>query len=155
MLSAVMFVMVTFVGSLIHLFSMGYMDDELNTTVEDHEVHAAHGHYHRRGRFGRFFLYLSLFCFSMLNLILADNLFQIFVSWELVGVCSYLLIGFYFERTSASNAANKAFITNRVGDAGFIIGLLIVWTYLGTFNFQEIFHQLPHALASGSLPHWL
>src|SRR5207302_6724279 len=73
MLSAVMFVMVTFVGSLIHLFSMGYMDDELKTTVEDHEVHTAHGHYHRRGRFGRFFLFLSLFCFSMLNLVLADN----------------------------------------------------------------------------------
>ena len=59
----------------------------------------------RRGRFGRFFMYLSLFCFSMLNFILADNLFQIFVSWELVGICSFLLIGFYFERTSASNAA--------------------------------------------------
>ena len=74
-------------------------------------------------------MYLSLFCFSMLNLVLADNLFQVFVSWELVGICSYLLIGFYFERQSASNAANKAFITNRVGDAGFIIGLLILWTY--------------------------
>src|SRR5262249_28470209 len=60
----------------------------------------------------------------------------------LVGICSYLLIGFYYERTSASNAANKAFITNRVGDAGFIIGLLILWTYMGTLNFEEIFHQL-------------
>ena len=99
----------------------------------------AHGHLHRRGRFGRFFMYLSLFCFSMLNLVLADNLFQVFVSWELVGICSYLLVGFYFERQSASNAANKAFITNRVGDAGFIIGLLILWTYVGTFNFEEIF----------------
>ena len=142
MLSAVMFVMVTFIGTLIHLFSMGYMDDELNKVVEDHEIHTEHGHYHRRGRFGRFFLFLSLFCFSMLNLLLADNLFQIFVSWELVGVCSYLLVGFYFERTSASNAANKAFITNRVGDAGFIIGLLIIWTYIGTFNFQEIFQRV-------------
>ena len=74
-------------------------------------------------------MFLSLFCFSMLNLVLADNLFQVFVSWELVGICSYLLIGFYYERQSASNAANKAFITNRVGDAGFIIGLLILWTY--------------------------
>ncbi len=142
MLSAVMFVMVTFIGTLIHLFSMGYMSDELKTTVEDHEVHTEHGHLHRRGRFGRFFLFLSLFCFSMLNLLLADNLFQVFVSWELVGVCSYLLVGFYFERTSASNAANKAFITNRVGDAGFIIGLLIIWTYVGTFNFQEIFQRV-------------
>src|SRR4029077_12177572 len=113
--------------------------EELQKTVEDHEVHTAHGHDHRRGRFGRFFMYLSLFCFSMLNLLLADNLFQIFVSWELVGICSFLLIGFYFERTSASNAANKAFITNRVGDAGFIIGLLIIWTYFGTFNFDDIF----------------
>ena len=95
--------------------------------------------FRRRGRFGRFFLFLSLFCFSMLNLVLADNLFQVFVSWELVGICSFLLIGFYYERPSACNAANKAFITNRVGDAGFIIGLLIVWTYLGTFNFEEIF----------------
>jgi len=142
MLAAIMFVMVTFVGSLIHLFSMGYMDDELKTTVEDHEVHMHHGHLHRRGRFGRFFLFLSLFCFSMLNLLLADNLFQVFVSWELVGVCSYLLIGYYFERLSASNAANKAFITNRIGDAGFILGVLILWTYVGTLNFQEIFQRV-------------
>ena len=142
MLSAVMFVMVTFIATLIHLFSIGYMTDELKNTVEDHEVHTAHGHLHRRGRYGRFFMFLSLFCFSMLNLILTDNLFQIFVSWELVGICSYLLIGFYFERTSASNAANKAFITNRIGDAGFIIGLLIIWTYFGTFNFEEIFAQI-------------
>ena len=78
----------------------------------------------------------------MLNLVLADNLFQVFVSWELVGICSYLLIGFYYERPSAANAANKAFITNRVGDAGFIIGLLIVWTYVGTLNFQEIFERI-------------
>src|SRR5262249_16887789 len=70
------------------------------------------------------------------------NLFQVFISWELVGVCSYLLIGFYFERQSASNAANKAFITNRIGDAGFIIGLLILWTHVGTFNFEEIFTRL-------------
>ena len=92
-------------------------------------------------------MYLSLFCFSMLNLLLADNLFQVFVSWELVGICSYLLVGFYYERHSASNAANKAFITNRVGDAGFIIGLLILWTYVGTFNFEEIFarHPLPRS----------
>ncbi len=142
-LSAVMFVMVTFVASLIHLFSVGYMSDELRLVVEDHEVHADDGgHYKRRGRFGRFFLFLSLFCFSMLNLLLADNLFQIFVSWELVGICSFLLIGFYFERQSASNAANKAFITNRVGDAGFIIGLLILWTHVGTLNFEDIAKRL-------------
>ena len=98
-----------------------------------------------RTRFGQFFLFLSLFCFSMLNLVLADNLFQVFVSWELVGVCSYLLIGFYYERQSASNAANKAFITNRVGDAGFIIGVLILWTTVGTLNFEEIFQQIRSA----------
>ncbi len=141
-LSAVMFVMVTLIASLIHLFSIGYMADEGQKMVEDHQVHGEQGHLHRRGRFGRFFMYLSLFCFSMLNLVLADNLFQIFVSWELVGICSYLLIGFYYERQSASNASNKAFITNRIGDAGFIIGLLIVWTFIGTFNFQSIFRQV-------------
>jgi NADH-quinone oxidoreductase subunit L len=152
-LSALMFVMVTFVASLIHLFSIGYMSEELQPEVEDHQVHTRYGHLQRRGRFGRFFMYLSLFCFSMLNLVLADNLFQVFLSWELVGICSYLLIGFYFERQSASNAANKAFITNRIGDAGFIIGLLILWTSLGTFNFDEIFQQLRSPLhdSHGSL----
>jgi len=141
-LTVVMFLMVTLIAGLIHVFSIGYMSDELEPFVEDHQVHTAEGHLKRRGRFGRFFMFLSLFCFSMLNLVLADNLFQVFLSWELVGVCSYLLISFYFERQSASNAANKAFIVNRIGDAGFILGLLIVWNYLGTFNFQEIFHQV-------------
>ena len=152
-LTVLMFVMVTFIATLIHVFSIGYMGDELQETVEDHQVHAAHGHLHRRGRFGRFFMYLSLFCFSMLNLVLADNLFQVFVSWELVGICSYLLIGFYFERKSASNAANKAFITNRVGDAGFIIGLLILWTFVGSFNFEDIFRTVrsPTRDAGGGL----
>jgi NADH-quinone oxidoreductase subunit L len=142
MLGALMFVMVTFVATLIHVFSLGYMAEETHPIVEDHEVHAEGGHLRRRGRFGRFFMFLSLFCFSMLNLLLADNLFQIFVSWELVGVCSYLLIGFYYERHSASTAANKAFITNRVGDAGFLIGLMILWTYVGTFNFEHLFQRL-------------
>ncbi len=152
-LSALMFVMVTFIATLIHVFSIGYMSDELQPEVEDHQVHTAYGHLQRRGRFGRFFMYLSLFCFSMLNLVLADNLFQVFLSWELVGVCSYLLIGFYFERQSASNAANKAFITNRIGDAGFILGLLILWTNLGTFNFDQIFQRVraPLADAHGSV----
>jgi len=142
MLSALMFVMVTLIATLIHVFSMGYMADELGEHVADHQVHTPDGHLHRRGRYGRFFLYLSLFCFSMLNLVLADNLFQVFISWELVGICSYLLIGFYFERQSASDAANKAFITNRIGDAGFIIGLMILWTQVGTFNFEEIFQRV-------------
>jgi len=153
-LTTIMFLMVTFVATLIHIFSIGYMKEEMQATVEDHHVHTADGHLKRRGRFGRFFMFLSLFCFSMLNLLVADNLFQIFISWELVGICSYLLIGFYYERQSASNAANKAFITNRVGDAGFIIGLLIVWTYVGTFNFDDIFARVraPLADAHGPFP---
>jgi NADH-quinone oxidoreductase subunit L len=141
-LSTAMFLMVTFIATLIHLFSIGYMSDELAEKVEDHQVHTETGHLERRGRYGRFFMFLSLFCFSMLNLVLADNLFQVFLSWELVGICSYLLIGFYYERTSAANAANKAFITNRVGDAGFIIGLLILWTYVGTLNFDDMFTRI-------------
>jgi len=152
-LNALMFVMVTLIATLIHVFSMGYMADELAPTYADHQVHTEDGHLHRRGRFGRFFLYLSLFCFSMLNLILTDNLFQIFISWELVGICSYLLIGFYYERQSASNAANKAFIVNRVGDAGFIVGLIIIWTFVGSFNFEDIFRQVrwPSRTAEGEL----
>ncbi|HEV3145573.1 MAG TPA: NADH-quinone oxidoreductase subunit L, partial [Gemmataceae bacterium] len=141
-LAAVMFTMVTFVAMLIHLFSAGYMSEEMHETVEDHQVHTEDGHLKRKGRYSRFFMYLSLFCFSMLNLVIADNLFQVFISWELVGICSYLLIGFYYERQSASNAANKAFITNRVGDAGFIVGLMVIWSFIGTFSFQEIFQRV-------------
>lgn len=155
-LTAVVFVMVTVIGTLIFIFSLGYMRDETQPQVEDHQVDqhnqdsTDHGpnstpsssvaghHFTRRGRFGRFFLYLSLFCFAMLNLVIADNLFQVFVSWELVGVCSFFLIGFYYERKSAAVAANKAFIVNRVGDAGFLIGILIAWSYLGTLNFEEM-----------------
>jgi NADH-quinone oxidoreductase subunit L len=136
-LTAIMFAMVTFVSTMIFIFSIGYMADETEEIHEDHEAHTS-----RPGRYGRFFLFLSLFCFSMLNLVIADNLFQIFISWELVGVCSFFLIGFYHERDSAAYAANKAFIVNRVGDAGFLIGLAIVWSYFGTFNIQEIITQL-------------
>ena len=107
-LTAVMFLMVTLIATLIHVFSIGYMGEEVQPIVEDHQVHTAEGHLKRRGRFGRFFMFLSLFCFSMLNLVLADNLFQVFISWELVGICSYLLISFYYERQSASNAANMS-----------------------------------------------
>jgi NADH-quinone oxidoreductase subunit L len=131
-LSATMFVMVTFIASLIHIFATGYMAEERQEQVEDHQAHVT-----RKGRYSRFFMYFSLFSFSMLNLVLADNLFQVFVSWELVGICSYFLIGFYYERRSAANAANKAFIMNRVGDAGFIIGILILWTHLGTLGFHS------------------
>jgi len=131
-LTLTMFCMVTFIATCIHIFAMGYMSEEL---VEDYHDHQAH--VHRPGRFYRFFAFLSLFCFSMLGLVIAGNIFQVFVFWELVGVCSYLLIGFYTERRSANVAANKAFIVNRVGDFGFIIGLMILWTYTGTFFFSN------------------
>src|SRR4029079_1347855 len=131
-----MFTRVTLIASLIHIFAIGYMGDELTDDHEDHEVHTSHGHLHRPGRFHRFFAFLSLFSFSMLGLVLAGNIFMVFIFWELVGVCSYFLIGFYTERKSASTAANKAFIMNRVGDFGFLIGLMILWTYFGTFQFS-------------------
>jgi len=137
-LTLVMFMMVTLIATCIHVFAMGYMSDELTEDYVDHEVHTSTGgHFHRPGRYYRFFSYMSLFCFSMLGLVLAGNIFQVFIFWELVGICSYLLIGFYVERRSASTAANKAFIMNRVGDFGFLIGLMIFWTWFGTFNFTE------------------
>ena len=136
-LTLVMFTMVTFIATCIHIFAIGYMQDELTEEYEDHQVHTSHGHFTRPGRFHRFFAYMSLFCFSMLGLVLAGNIFQVFIFWELVGVCSYLLIGFYIERKSASTAANKAFIMNRVGDFGFLIGLMILWTWCGTFQFAD------------------
>ena len=136
-LTLLMFTMVTFIASLIHIFAIGYMSDELTEDYEDHQVHTRSGHLHRPGRFYRFFAFLSLFSFSMLGLVLAGNVFLVFVFWELVGVCSYFLIGFYTERKSASTAANKAFIMNRVGDFGFLIGLMIIWTWFGTFQFAE------------------
>jgi NADH-quinone oxidoreductase subunit L len=137
-LTLVMFTMVTFIATCIHIFAMGYMADELTDDYVDHQAHTADGkHVHRVGRFHRFFAFLSLFSFSMLGLVLAGNIFQVFVFWELVGICSYFLIGFYTERHSASTAANKAFIMNRVGDFGFLIGLMALWTSFGTFQFSE------------------
>jgi NADH-quinone oxidoreductase subunit L len=130
--------MVTFIATCIHIFAIGYMQDELTEEYEDHEVHLHNGgHFSRPGRFYRFFAYLSLFSFSILGLVLAGNIFQVFIFWELVGLCSYLLIGFYIERKSASTAANKAFIMNRVGDFGFLIGMMILWTSFGTFQFGD------------------
>jgi proton-translocating NADH-quinone oxidoreductase chain L len=117
-LSVIMFVMVTFIATLIHIYSMGYMHDD--------------------PRYPRFFMYLSLFCFSMLGLVASPNVFMIFIFWELVGVCSYLLIGFWYEEKSNCDAANKAFIVNRVGDVGMLMGIGLLWTSLGTFSFQEI-----------------
>ncbi|WP_425614352.1 NADH-quinone oxidoreductase subunit L [Anatilimnocola sp. NA78] len=137
-LTIVMFCMVTLIASCIHFYAIGYMHDELHD-ITDHEVTMSDGsHLHRPGRFPRFFQALSLFCFSMLGLVLAGNIAMVFCFWELVGICSYFLIGFYVERKSASTAANKAFIVNRVGDFGMIIGLLALWSSLGTFAFGDI-----------------
>ncbi len=134
-LTICMFAMVGVIATCIHFYSLAYMHEELDD-VTDHEVTLPDGHHlHRPGRFPRFFQYLSLFCFSMLGLVIAGNLAMVFVFWELVGICSYLLIGFYYERKSASTAANKAFIVNRVGDFGMIIGMMALWGSLGTFTF--------------------
>jgi proton-translocating NADH-quinone oxidoreductase chain L len=121
-LAAIMFVMVTFIATLIHIYSMGYM--------------------HGDKRYPRFFTYLSLFCFSMLGLVASSNVFMIFIFWELVGVCSYLLIGFWYEEKVNCDAANKAFIVNRIGDVGMLVGLGLLWSSLGTFDFREISHGL-------------
>src|ERR671919_658538 len=110
----------------------------LGTGAEETKSSPSRARWDRRDRFHRFFQYMSLFCFSMLGLVIAGNIAMVFVFWELVGICSYFLIGFYIERKSASTAANKAFIVNRVGDFGFIIGLMVLWSTLGTFAFGDI-----------------
>jgi proton-translocating NADH-quinone oxidoreductase chain L len=117
-LAAIMFVMVSFIATLIHVYSMGYMHDD--------------------PRYPLFFTYLSLFCFSMLGLVASANVFMIFMFWELVGVCSYLLIGFWYEEKKNADAANKAFVVNRVGDVGMLVGLGLLWSSLGTFNIDQI-----------------
>jgi proton-translocating NADH-quinone oxidoreductase chain L len=121
-LAVIMFSMVTFIATLIHVYSMGYMSDD--------------------PRYPRFFAYLSLFCFSMLGLVASANIFMVFMFWELVGVCSYLLIGFWYEDKKNTDAANKAFIVNRVGDVGMLVGLGLIWTYFGTFTIADINHGL-------------
>ena len=124
-LSIIMLFVVTFVGSLIHIYSRGYM--------------------HGDPGYSRFFACLSLFIFSMLGIVLANNFIMIFVFWELVGLASYLLIGYYYEKPSAADAAKKAFLVNRVGDFGFILGIFVIFYATGTFNFLEI----EHAVAEG------
>ncbi len=137
-LTLVMFCVVSLISSCIHFYSVGYMHEEV-TEMTDPEVTLANGELlKRRGRYWLFFTYLSLFCFSMLGLVLAGNVAMVFVFWELVGICSYFLIGFYIERKSASNAANKAFIVNRIGDFGMIIGLMALWSGLGTLAFGDV-----------------
>jgi len=125
-LSLMMLLIVTGVGGAIHIYSFGYM--------------------HSDRSMARFFAFMSLFTFSMLGIVLSNNFLQMFIFWELVGVSSYLLIGFWFEKPSAADAAKKAFITNRLGDFGFLLGILIVWTLLGSLNFDT----LKQTLDSGS-----
>ena len=148
-LTICMFTMITLIASCIHFYAQGYMHDELHDFT-DHEVTLDDGsHLTRPGRYYRFFQYLSLFCFSMLGLVISGNLAMTFVFWELVGICSYFLIGFYIERKSASNAANKAFIVNRVGDFGMIIGLMAIWGGLGTLDFGNHTDAEGHVTSQG------
>ncbi len=121
-LSAVMILVVTGVGFVIHIYSIGYM-------------HAEDGYY-------RFFAYMNLFLFSMLILVLSGNFLLMFVGWEGVGLCSYLLIGYYLDRRSAGDAGKKAFIVNRIGDVGFILGVFLIFTTFSTLNFGEVFMQI-------------
>jgi NADH-quinone oxidoreductase subunit L len=121
-LSMMMLLVVTGVGGAIHIYSVGYM--------------------HEDNGFSRFFAELSLFTFSMLGIVLANNFVEMFIFWELVGVSSYLLIGFWFEKPSAGDAAKKAFIVNRLGDFGFLLGILMVWGILSSLNFSNLQGQL-------------
>ena len=119
-LSGMMILIVTGIGTLIHVYSTSYMADEPRNGV------------------ARFFCYLNLFCFFMLMLVLGNNFLVMFVGWEGVGLCSYLLIGYWYEKKSASDAGKKAFITNRVGDWGFILGMFLIFFMFGTFDFRSI-----------------
>lgn len=134
-ITVLMFVVVTLIATCIHVYAAGYMHDELHPVTDGEVQLVGGGSFTRDGRFHRFFQALSLFCFSMLGIVIAGNLAMVFVFWELVGICSWFLIGFYFERHSASTAANKAFIVNRVGDFGMLIGLMALWGGLGTLHF--------------------
>ena len=118
-LSSIMLIVVTSVSALVHIYSIGYMS---------HDPHKP-----------RFMSYLSLFTFSMITLVGSDNFLQLFFGWEGVGLCSYLLIGFWYKKNSANNAAIKAFLVNRVGDFGLAIGIFLIFFYFGTINFTEIF----------------
>ncbi|MBI1977606.1 MAG: NADH-quinone oxidoreductase subunit L [Candidatus Omnitrophica bacterium] len=124
-LAAMMLFVVTFIGSLIIIYSVGYM--------------------HGDARYPRFFAYLSLFMFSMLGLVLSATLVQIYIFWELVGLCSYFLIGFWFEKKEAAEAGRKAFITNRIGDIGFFLGIVTFFYATGTLRFSDINSELLHA----------
>ncbi|HSF68637.1 MAG TPA: NADH-quinone oxidoreductase subunit L [Nitrospiraceae bacterium] len=120
-LTAVMLLLITTVSSLVHVYTIGYMRGDAG--------------------YARFFSYIALFTFSMLMLVMADNLLQLFIFWEAVGLCSYLLIGHWYERPTACSAATKAFIVNRVGDFGFMLGLLLVWYSFGSLDYHEVFSR--------------
>jgi len=119
-LSGMMLLVVTGIGTLIHVYSTAYMADEPRAGV------------------ARFFCYLNLFCFFMLMLVLGNNFLVMFVGWEGVGLCSYLLIGYWYEKKSAADAGKKAFITNRIGDWGFVLGVFLVYYTFGTFDFRAV-----------------
>ena len=119
-LSGMMILVVTGIGTLIHIYSTAYMQDE------------------PRGGVARFFCYLNLFCFFMLLLVLGNNFLVMFVGWEGVGLCSYLLIGYWYEKKSASDAGKKAFIVNRIGDWGFILGIFLIFSTFGTLDFRAV-----------------
>ncbi|MFH1734537.1 MAG: NADH-quinone oxidoreductase subunit L [bacterium] len=130
-MAIMMLVVVSVVSALVHLFSVGYMKGDI--------------------RYSRFFAFLSFFSFSMLGLVLADNIFIIFCFWELVGVSSYLLIGFWYEKQSASDAAVKAFVVNRIGDAGMLVGIMLVFTHIGTLNLNEVIAAVGRGELTGTL----
>ncbi|PYV39369.1 MAG: NADH-quinone oxidoreductase subunit L [Acidobacteria bacterium] len=130
-LSAVMILVVTGVGFLIHIYSTGYMAHE--------------------GGYYRFFAYLNLFMFSMLTLVLANNFVLMFVGWEGVGLCSYLLIGFFFHKKSAADAGKKAFVVNRVGDFGFTLGIFLIFTTFGSLDFSQVFEMTKARAATGAI----
>ncbi|MGC9385555.1 MAG: NADH-quinone oxidoreductase subunit L [Hydrogenovibrio sp.] len=128
-LSATMMLVVTFVSLMVHIYTIGYMDHD-----EDYD--------HNNPYYQRFFSYISLFTFSMLSLVMANNFLQLFFGWEAVGLVSYLLIGFYMKRESAIQANLKAFLVNRVGDFGFILGIAVVVMYFNTLDYAEFFAGL-------------
>ena len=130
-LSAIMLLIITGVGFLIHLYSVGYMKDDAG--------------------FGKFFAYLNLFVFFMLLLVLGSNYLIIFIGWEGVGLCSYLLIGFWYTNPDYADAAKKAFIMNRIGDLGFILGIFILINIFGSANFADIFPNAGTAKYAGAL----
>src|SRR4026209_729522 len=119
-LSAVMILVVTGIGSLIHIYSTAYMHDESDS------------------EFARYFSYLNLFASFMLVLVLGANFPLMFVGWEGVGLCSYLLIGFWFKKKSANDAGKKAFVVNRIGDYAFLLGMFVIFTRFGTLDFQGV-----------------